>query len=274
MQDAMESRLMGTSVTILGFMRRLTAFALALTCALPAIANANPLLNSHRTDVVLLQSPAWHSLHVEQSLPVLRSPPITDGQAGILNDIWPKLVAYSPQTEYVEPFIQLDLRHGIQYNYHFNFELGARNSDGRGLAVPDGWYQLQMAVIKKSRDSIFSASPTVEDPYSRYVTSTSALVKISGGSFARKISLRFPNITDVALKHHLFIELIPLDNSCKIVVKPGSEYTAPCIRVRTDGSADVTRSTLKPLANYRPYLIEMPFVPLITTGSKLSDTTL
>lgn len=221
----------------------------------------------------MVQSPAWTGQDFSPNHPIVRPPvneeTLTDG----IHELWPKLVAYSPQTDYVETFVQPDLSLGIQYNYHFNFELSARNSNGRGTNTPDGWYQLQVAVIKKSRDSIFNEAPTRETSYSRYVTSTSALVKISGGSFAHKISMRFPDPTMVALKHHLYIELIPLDNKCLFDIPGGGPaVTNPCLRTKPDGSVDISRSQLKADTRYKPYLIEMPFVPRVTAGSKMSDT--
>jgi hypothetical protein len=264
----------GYEVTILGIHRRILSALVGVTFtagaySVTAEARGSSGLNS---TVVMVQSPAWTTMGTIQNNPVVVPPDISDAEASTLNDLWPRLVAFSPQTDYVEPFIQPDLSFGLQYNYQFNFELSARNASGNRLGAPDGWYQLQLAVVKKSKDSIFHASTSNETAYERFVTSTSAIVKVSGGSFARKISLRFPDVRAVANKHHLFIELIPLKNECFQEMPSGPAEKVACIAVKDDGSADATRSKLIPNEKFRPYLIEMPFVPLVTSGSKLSDT--
>ena len=104
------------------------------------------------TIVVMVQSPAWTNHDLAPNQPIIRPPVNEETLAGGINDLWPKFVSYAPQTEYVETFVQPDLSLGVQYNYHFNFELGARNSSGRGTSTPDGWYQLQIAVIKQRRN--------------------------------------------------------------------------------------------------------------------------
>lgn len=259
---------MGYTVTNYGNMGRLAASV--VVGFLFYIGTANAQFNTNN-NIVFIQAAGIGSNPV-QTIPVLRSPTTPNSLAGASNDVWPKLVQFQPVTEWVEPYIQNDMSYGLQYTYQFYFELSARNNNGNGVAVPDGWYQLQIAVVKISNEKIFNPNPQPENPLSRYVTSTSAIVKVTQGSFSRKVSLRFPKVIDTALKHHLYIELIPLDNNCNSTGPDGKQISAACIKTNPDKTANVLASTLKPLNNFRNYLIEMPFVPKVTSGTKLSDT--
>ncbi len=190
--------------------------------------------------------------------PVINPRQIDGDQADQVGHLWPRAISYSMETNSYQAYIQSNLKVGVQHNYSFNFELSARNNHGKPISIPDGWYQLQIAVIKKQTKN--------QNPLDRYVTSSSMFVKVTSGSFGRRVSLRFPEFTHTSLKHHLFIELIPLREECE-----SSGVKIPCITVNAQGLADATKSILEPRAGYKTYLVEMPFIPYAPTGGKMRD---
>lgn len=209
-------------------------------------------------DFIYVQAPSLSSSQPYLYQPVITPNQVNPGEFDQIGHLWPRMISYSMETDSVEAFLQSNMRVGMQYNYSFNFELSARNSQGRSLPIPDGWYQLQIAVIKKAQRN--------QNPLARYITSTSLFLKVSNGSFGRKISLRFPDFTVTSLKHHLFVELIPLKEECD---DDGRKFR--CINVNSAGQPDAQNSVLEPRPGYKTYLVEMPFIPFQPSGGKVRD---
>lgn len=211
-------------------------------------------------NIIFLQVPSHNANRPVIFQPAVPPASLPKGSWDNVAHLWPRTVSYSMETEAMEYFVNPDLTVGVKYNYSFNFELNARNGRGHSMNVPDGWYQLQLAVIKKDENNGSSSE-------SRYVTSTSIFTRVSNGSFGRKISLRFSDMRSTATKHHLFIELIPLKDEC--LSKKGKKV--PCISVDNEGRPDANNSYLEPKDGYKTYLIEMPFVPFHSSGGKVRD---
>jgi len=212
------------------------------------------------SDYIYVQAPSLSTTHSRQYQPVISPAPVGDAEWDHVGHLWPRMVSYSMETDAVQAFMQPDLKIGMQYNYSFNFELNARNGQGRAIAIPEGWYQLQIAVIRKANNGLKGKS--AGSPYDRYVTSSSLFLRVSNGSFGRKISLRFPNITATSIKQHLFIELIPLREDCD---------EGRCINLNAKGEPDALRSRLEPRPGFKTYLVEMPFTPFQPSGGKVRD---
>jgi len=244
-------------------LRQVLVLALSLGSALSAQAK-QILPGQNQLDFIYVQAPALNSANSYLQQPVIAPRQIGQGEWDHIGHLWPRAISYSMETDSVEAFVQSDLRVGMQYNYSFNFELSARNGQGRGMAIPEGWYQLQVAVIKKSGVGLRTKSSG--NPFERYVTSNSMFLKVSNGSFGRKISLRFPDITQTSLKHHLFVELIPLKEDCE---EAGVKIR--CINVNARGEPDAKNSILEPREGYKTYLVEMPFMPFQPSGGKVRD---
>lgn len=215
-------------------------------------------------ELVFVQTPSSSSLQPYLQQPAITPRQIENGEWNNVGHLWPRSISYQMETNSVEAYVQSDLKVGMKYNYAFNFELSARTANGKGVAIPDGWYQLQVAVIKMSGAGI--KDRRIINPYDRYVTSTSMFMKVSGGSFARRLSLRFSDYTQTSLKHHLFVELIPLREECE---HEGSKV--PCIGLNARGEPDATKSILEPRPGYKTYLVEMPFVPIERAGGRVRD---
>lgn len=238
--------------------------ALGLSMGLTSAAQAKQILPGYsQSDFIYVQAPALnYNSHVQQ--PVITPRQIGDGEWDHVGHLWPRAISYSMETDSIEAFVQSDLRVGMQYNYSFHFELSARNGQGRAIAIPEGWYQLQIAVIKKSGAG--QRSKSTSSPFERYVTSNSMFLKVSNGSFGRKISLRFNDITQTSLKHHLFVEMIPLREDCN---EAGEQIR--CINMNSRGEPDAQKSILEPRPGYKTYLVEMPFTPYHPSGGKIRD---
>lgn len=250
------------------YTRNLSKFlTLSLLLGLSQLASARGSYSgqSYSNDYIYVQAPAMNSNQAFTYTPVIPPGQIPDGQMDQVGHLWPRSVSYSMQTNSLEAYLQSDLKIGMKYNYSFNFDLAARNGQGRGMATPDGWYQLQIAVIKKSGVGLRGQNKKA-DPLERYVTSASMFLKVTNGSFARRISLRFPDIRETSRKHHLFIELIPLQEDCD---ENGQKIR--CIKVDARGEADPDHSILEPRPGYKTYLLEMPFMPFMPAGGKVGD---
>lgn len=259
---------MDATVTNLSPARHLTAlFLIAFQIFTARSASAQFRMSPPTgAEVFYVQAPAGAAANTVILQPVITPIEILESQFGQIGHLWPRMTAYTLETESVEPFIQPDMSLGLQYNYAFTFDLTARNSQGKAMAIPEGWYQLQMAVVRKSRGNIDGAN---ENPYDRYVTSTSTFVKVANNSFGRKISLRFPRLEDTAAEHHLYVELIPLKEECKKASGSG-ERTFPCIAEK-NGKPDPLSSILEPNPNFKTYLMEMPFIAYQPLPAKVRD---
>ncbi len=263
---------MEATVTNLGPARHLTALLLISISGFmfsTAQAQVRPSMTQGQPELLYVQAPSWSASQPALNQPVVAPMAVAEGQWDQIGHLWPRLVSYSLETNSVEPYVQPDMRIGMQYNYSFNFELSARNSNGKALPIPDGWYQLQIVVIRKSRETIRTkAAP--ENPLERYVTSTSMFLRVANGSFGRKVSLRFPDIVATSLKHHLYVELIPLKDECeKSPEQGGGKF--PCIQLNKKGEPDPLASVLEPRSDYKTYLVEMPFIPYMSSGGKIRD---
>lgn len=208
-----------------------------------------------------VQVPALNAAQPMYYQPVVGPTADSDLSGNQIGHLWPRSISYSMETDSVEAYLQPNLSVGMQYNYSFYFELGARTDEGKTLAVPDGWYQLQVAVIKKSGNGL--KGKAITNPYDRYVTSHSQFLRVTNGSFGRKISLRFSDVTTTAMKHHLFVELIPLLDDCG--------EAGRCIQLNSKGEPDPQKSILKPNPHFKTYLAEMPFIPFQPAGGKSRD---
>lgn len=259
---------MEATVTNLSPARHLTALFLIssqIFAAQSASAQFN-LSSPTGSEVFYVQAAASANANTVILQPVITPPQLLESQLGQVGHLWPRMTAYTLETEAVEPFVQPDMSLGLQYNYAFTFDLTARNPQGRAIAIPEGWYQLQIAVVRKSRGNIDGVS---ENPYDRYVTSTSTFVKVASNSFGRKISLRFSHLEDTAAEHHLYVELIPLKEECRENTASG-ERKFPCITEK-NGKPDPLNSILEPNPNFKTYMMEMPFIAYQPLPAKMRD---
>jgi hypothetical protein len=259
---------MEATVTNLSSARHLTAlFLISFQIFTAQSASAQfRLAPPTGAEVFYVQAPASTSANTVILQPVITPPQLLDSQLGQIGHLWPRMTSYTLETEAVEPFVQPDMSLGLQYNYSFTFDLTARNSQGKAIAIPEGWYQLQIAVVRKSRGNIDGVT---ENPYERYVTSTSTFVKVANNSFGRKISLRFSRLEDTAAEHHLYIELIPLKEECQENTAAG-ERKFPCITEK-NGKPDPLNSILEPNPNFKTYMMEMPFIAYQPLPAKVRD---
>lgn len=154
---------------------------------------------------------------------------------------------------------------GVQGRYNFSFEIGARAASGAPQAIPSGWYQLQLVVIRKSLKDVVGHE--TENPWDLFVTSTSTFLHVNGGSIEETLPLRFNDVRDAATKHHLFVELIPLNEECKRETGSGTE-TFSCLRLLPNGRPDIKNSQLEPKPGIKTYLFEMPFMPYMAIPGK------
>lgn len=181
--------------------------------------------------------------------------------------LWAGNVRHQQETDFSTLQIQPDLNLGVAYNHRFTLNLEAQKTGGGRGQVPDGWYQINLVVVKqKGKGNLYQRATGLEDlnPYERYVTSASRVDYISSGRLVRTFTLQIPNITASAMKSHLYVQLIPLSKDCK---RNGIKF--PCITTLPGKpyAIDSSKSVAQPLPGVTPYLIEMPFVPLLTSGS-------
>ncbi len=252
-----------TSLKLRSF-SQLLILSLTLGTLQPASARSAPSGNSGQTyEYHYVQAPAMSSHQSFTYQTVITPGQIPDGQLDQVGHLWPRSISYSMQTNSVEAYLQSDLKIGMQYNYSFNFDLNARTAQGRGMGVPEGWYQLQIAVIKTAG----SGKSRKQNQLERYVTSTSMFLKVSNASFGKKISLRFNDIEATSVKNHLFVEFIPLkEDGCVHNGRP-----VRCINLDQRGEPDSQNSILEPRPGYKTYLVEMPFLPYQPSGGKSGD---
>ncbi|NJL25353.1 MAG: hypothetical protein HC902_09350, partial [Calothrix sp. SM1_5_4] len=52
-------------------------------------------------------------------------------------------------------YVQPNLKLGVQYNYNFDFRLKARTMNSSAQRVPDGMYQLTVAIVRKDSPSTY-----------------------------------------------------------------------------------------------------------------------
>lgn len=219
------------------------------------------------SEVFYVQAPASSGINQMILQPVVTPANIPEGQNSLIGHLWPNSASYTLETKAVKPIVQPDLSLGLQYKYSFNLGVTARSPQGNAMAIPTGWYQLQLAVIRKSRIDIDGVK---ESPYDRYVTSTSTFIKVSGNSFGHIVNLRFDRLEDTATEHHLYVELIPLKTECSAGTHGDPEAKVPCINEK-NGKPDPLNSILEPNPNFRTYLIEMPFLPYQALPGKVRD---
>ena len=227
---------------------------------------ARPLLPSTTgfNDLVFVQTPSSNPSQPPNYQPLIAPQQVPVGEWDQIGHLWPRMVSYSVETDAIDAFMSPRLELGMQYNYTFTFEINVNDGQGRLVPIPTGWYQLQVAVIRKSGKGLRVKKL---NPIERYVTSAAMFVKVTNGRNTVPVSLRFPNITDTSLKHHLFVELIPLKEDCS----EGPE-TFRCITVNSKGLPDTTRSLLEPRPGYKPYIVEMPFIAFYPAGGKVRES--
>jgi hypothetical protein len=223
---------------------------------------------TQRSDFNLAQAyPPSAQYEVREMQPAL-SPLILNPSAqgtGVL--LWAGDIRHQAETEFISLELQSDLSLGATYNHRFTLNLEAHRESGDRVQVPDGWYQVNLIIVKqKGASSIFSRSAIAQRPnaYDRFVTSISRIYYVSGGRLVHSFPIHIPNITAAAVKSHLYVQLIPLVNECE---RNGAKF--PCIRPMPGNpyTADTKNSIVKPLPGVSPYLIEMPFVPLVSGGT-------
>lgn len=174
--------------------------------------------------------------------------------------MWTDSVRYEEDAYFQEPFLHNDLKLGYRLNYRFTLNLSARGLDGTARTVPDGWYLMTVAVLLKETTNIYgSAVRSLQD---RFVTATSPqFVRVTGGQANERVSLKFDNVTPIALNNLLYIELLPLKKMCEYPSGRG-QITRPCVTLRPDGKPDTADSDgSQLLPGYRPYLVQLPFIP-------------
>jgi hypothetical protein len=185
--------------------------------------------------------------------------------------LWPGTVSYTRAVEWVKPYLQPDLHLGVDYTYQFNFMLRGRDSASAVQAVPDGWYELDMAVVLPEIKTAYLKAAGISrklNPYDRFITSRSLLIQVSGGVANRRITLRYPNLSATTIANHLYVSLTPLQMNC---TRPRYETAVPCIQTDAHGQPDLKNSTIRPLDGYKSYLLDIPFVPYAPAGSGTSN---
>lgn len=199
------------------------------------------------------------------------------GEAGNKRQIWAAPVSYTRTTNFVNRYVQADMRLGVTFKYNFSFTLLSRDSNKQWQPPPDGWYQVTLAVVAAENNSKYykkladKQNPIKPSVYDRYVTSNQFYEYVSGGRLLREIELKFDNITATTLMSHLYIEFVPLQKNC---VDPRTRQTRKCIAELPNGQSDPKNSLLDPLPilpNYTPYFIDMPFVPYVSAGRSETD---
>ncbi len=197
--------------------------------------------------------------------PVIQGPLTLDGnhdQKDIVG-IWPSSAGFQRGgEEWIQYYLQPNMKLGVSFTNNYKFVLTASDPLSHQRMVPDGWYLLQMAVLKPQLNQALdfhreAGLPKKPGPYERFVTSASVFVEVSGGQINDKeITLKFPNLTVTSLMNHLYIELSPLARDC------GTQPNIyPCINFKADGKPDPINSEIQVLPGYKPYLIDMPFLP-------------
>ena len=261
---------MDAKMTISGSFGRQTAALLLTLLLFWVIGNANaaptssPSVNAGDQALLIqgagLMGPAASTRWIPAA-----GAPTHSGTFGPETQLWPAVVSYSRVVEWAKPYLQSDLHLGIDYTYQFNIQMSARDSESRSPAVPDGWYELDMAVVlPKVRSSYLKeASGKMElTPYERFVTSRSMLVQVSGGVVNRQVTLRFPNLSATTIANHLYVSLIPLEKECIL-----NGRRAACIQLGADNQPDLKRSTVTKMAGYRTSLLDIAFVPFVPAGA-------
>jgi hypothetical protein len=186
-------------------------------------------------------------------------------------EIRPSLVTVEPQTYFSSPFLQKDLKLGMDYNYQLNFNLKANRPNGKAAKIPDGWYLMTATVIFKDTSQLANW-PQPETPYDRFVTSAPpALVQVTNGAPAKSaipLRMRFENVSATAMNHELLIELLPLKPTCN----PRGQAARPCVVQKENGDPDPARSDASQLLpGYKPYRVRMAFVPFLARAGAVSE---
>lgn len=239
-----------------------TAYMTAVTFHSP-FAPANQAVSAIQVAQSYYPAGEYEAREIQPALSPLTADQLESG--GVL--LWASNVRHQEETQFIALEVQPDLSLGAAYNHHFTLNLEAQKDIGGRAQVPDGWYQINLAVVKqKGMENAYQQATLLKDQnaYDRFVTFLSQVHYIAGGRLVRTFTLRVPNITAAALKNHLYVQLIPLAKEC---VRDGAKF--PCINTLPGKplSIDARRSIPEPLPGVTPYLIEMPFVPLRTAGS-------
>lgn len=247
---------------------------LLIFLGLARYAEATTVADNYNSDAIILQN----SVSAEQNLPKNQRFAMQPGGytskdfGGQVTQLWPNTLVIGRAVKWMSPFLQPNLKLGMDYTYSFTFFLRARDAMGRSPAVPDGWYELELAVVLPDTESVYISAAGLagrNGPYDRFVTSRSMLVQVSGGTFNRKITLRFPNLTATTVINSLYAELTPLESDCSD--SGGIASVHPCIALDENGQPDVRKSQLHRRSNYKPYMLEVPFVPYATSGGGSSS---
>ena len=269
---------MRSETTILGAIVRQTAVLLVTLFLfwMVSSANAAPLNSSSSAaasdQILLIQGSGAlapvPSVHFDSA----RGGTFTGARQGPFREIqlWPGTVSYTRVVDWAKPFLQSDLHLGIDYTYQFNFQLRARDADSHTPAVPDGWYELDMAVVMPQVKGTYLKTATGKSSltaYERFVTSRSMLILVSDGVANRQITFRFPNLSATTIANHLYISFTPIQKAC---VSANGMQTS-CIRTSADGQPDLSNSVVIKMSGYKPYLLDIPFVPFIPAGAGSSN---
>lgn len=225
--------------------RQLSLFALALS--LPAFAQQVP-------------SPAQNlnmGFPVPQTLETRIAPTTVE--------LHPRVVTLGPESTFGSFYMQSDLKLGRAFDFVLDFSLRANTPDAKSKKVPDGWYLMTLAVVYKDTSQLLNW-PKVKTPYQRLVTASAPTpVQVINGEPVRKpsITLRFDNLTAIAVQHELYFELLPLDNRC------GNQA---CVRVLPDGTPDMENSDVsRLLKGHRPYRALMSVIPFLPKFSAVTE---
>lgn len=261
---------MDSKMTISGSFVRQTAALVFTLLLFWAIGNANAAPTSSGSvgagdQALLIQGAGAMGPAASAHLTPAAGAPAINSASGPATQLWPSVVSYSRVVDWAKPYLQSDLHLGIDYTFQFNIQMSARDSESRSPAVPDGWYELDMAVVlPKVRSSYLEAAGGKMElsPYERFVTSRSMLVQVSGGVVNRQITLRFPNLSATTIANHLYVSLTPIAKYCIL-----RGQRSPCIQLGADNQPDLARSTVTKMEGYRPSLLDIAFVPYIPAGA-------
>lgn len=182
-----------------------------------------------------------------------------------LTQIMPDAVYFQAAVNSMSPYIQNDLKLGLQYTYIFTLYVRAMNDNARTASVPDGWYSMDMAVVlpevaPEKMQALLGKSALT--PYDRFITHVSKIVNVNGGKIVQEATLRFPNLTATTVTNYLYVQLTPLETACK---DQAGQPTA-CIQFNETGLVDENKSQKVFKPGYFSNLISVPFVPTFTSG--------
>lgn len=189
------------------------------------------------------------------------------------NIVGPQTIYYDPGQNFVSWYVQDDLQVGYQYTYRFSVDLKAFSSDGRfERQVPDGWYLLTIAVMKKDTSYMYGRETTL---YDRFVTAADPIiVNISNGKITgREVSLKFDSIDDTAIENTLYLELAPLYENCGYSDQTGHTYSKPCITLDSRNQPDVAHSDLRFQTAVQPFIADMDFLAFKRSDRATVDPT-